>query len=121
MRSQYEGPSSSSSSSARQESVRRSDSALETAPLLVNGSSNDLHRSSRHSDVTYPVDFEARQDGPRVVYHSSDESYFLDFIMEKLKSSRFAYMVDKLAVESEPNLTSAQLMLNNYDLKPGMF
>jgi NCS1 family nucleobase:cation symporter-1 len=39
--------------------------------------------------------------------------------MEKVKSNRIAYFVEKLAVESEPGLTNAQLMLNNHDLKPG--
>jgi hypothetical protein len=33
--------------------------------------------------------------------------------MEKVKNNKFAYYVDKLAVESEPGLTNAQLMLNN--------
>ncbi|KJZ80001.1 hypothetical protein HIM_00715 [Hirsutella minnesotensis 3608] len=32
--------------------------------------------------------------------------------------SRFAHWADKLAVESEPGLTSTQLMLTNHDLKP---
>jgi hypothetical protein len=41
--------------------------------------------------------------------------------MEKVKSTKFAHFVDKLAVESELGLTNAQLMLNNHDLKPGMF
>ena len=39
--------------------------------------------------------------------------------MEKVKSTKFAHFVDKLAVESEPGLTNSQLMLNNHDLKPG--
>ena len=39
-------------------------------------------------------------------------------IMEKVKSSRLAYYLDKIAVESEPGLTTAQLMLTNHDLKP---
>lgn len=39
--------------------------------------------------------------------------------MEKVKETRLAHLVDKLAVESEPGLTNAQLMLNNHDLKPG--
>jgi NCS1 family nucleobase:cation symporter-1 len=34
--------------------------------------------------------------------------------MEKIKSTKFAYLVDKLAVESEPGLTNAQLMLDLY-------
>ena len=36
--------------------------------------------------------------------------------MFKAKTSR---LLDKLAVESEPGLTNAQLMLVNNDLKPG--
>ena len=39
--------------------------------------------------------------------------------MEKFKSTKLAYWANKLAVESEPGLTNAQLMLNNHDLKPG--
>jgi hypothetical protein len=38
--------------------------------------------------------------------------------MERVKNSKVAYWADKLAVESEPNLTTAQLMLFNHDLKP---
>jgi NCS1 family nucleobase:cation symporter-1 len=38
--------------------------------------------------------------------------------MEKVKGTKLAYFADKLAVESEPGLTNAQLMLNNHDLKP---
>ncbi|PQE18275.1 uracil permease protein [Rutstroemia sp. NJR-2017a WRK4] len=52
------------------------------------------------------------------VFHSSDEPAFFDFIMEKVKGTKLAYFADKLAVESEPGLTNAQLMLNNHDLKP---
>jgi len=39
--------------------------------------------------------------------------------MEKIKDTKIARFVDKLAVSSEPGLTNAQLMLTNYDLKPG--
>ena len=42
-------------------------------------------------------------------------------IMEKVKKSKVACYVDKLAVTSEPGLTNAQLMLTNFDLKPGSF
>jgi NCS1 family nucleobase:cation symporter-1 len=38
--------------------------------------------------------------------------------MQKVKSSKIAHWSSELAVESEPNLTTAQLMLFNYDLKP---
>ena len=42
-------------------------------------------------------------------------------IMEKIRGSKVARIVDKLAVSSEPGLTNAQLMLTNFDLKPGSF
>ncbi|KAF2873805.1 uracil permease [Massariosphaeria phaeospora] len=38
--------------------------------------------------------------------------------MEKLRNSKVGYWSSKLAVESEDNLTTAQLMLYNHDLKP---
>ena len=38
--------------------------------------------------------------------------------MDKVRNSKLARFVDKLAVESEPGLTNAQLMLANEDLKP---
>lgn len=39
--------------------------------------------------------------------------------MEKLENSRLAYFANKMVVSSEPGLTNAQLMLHNFDLKPG--
>lgn len=39
--------------------------------------------------------------------------------MEKVTRTRIARAIDKLAVESEPGLTHAQLLLTNHDLKPG--
>ncbi|KAL9046052.1 MAG: hypothetical protein Q9214_001016, partial [Letrouitia sp. 1 TL-2023] len=38
--------------------------------------------------------------------------------MDRLKRSKARYYADKLAVEAEPGLTNAQLMLTNHDLKP---
>jgi cytosine/uracil/thiamine/allantoin permease len=38
--------------------------------------------------------------------------------MEKVKRTRVAHYVDRFAVESQPGLTNAQLMLTNHDLKP---
>ncbi|KAF2646473.1 uracil permease-like protein [Massarina eburnea CBS 473.64] len=38
--------------------------------------------------------------------------------MEKVKNSKVAHWSSKIAVESEPDLTTAQLMLYNHDLKP---
>lgn len=53
-----------------------------------------------------------------VSFHSSDENAFFDFIMEKVRESKIGCFFEKLAVDSEPGLTNAQLMLNNHDLKP---
>lgn len=39
--------------------------------------------------------------------------------MDRLKRSKARYYADKLAVDAEPGLTNAQLMLTNHDLKPG--
>jgi hypothetical protein len=38
--------------------------------------------------------------------------------MEKVSQSKVGRLVDKLHVESEPGLTTTQLMLTNHDLKP---
>ncbi|KAF2743566.1 uracil permease [Sporormia fimetaria CBS 119925] len=38
--------------------------------------------------------------------------------MEKVRNSKAAYYANKIAVKSEPGLTSTQLMLHNHDLKP---
>ncbi|KAF2138730.1 uncharacterized protein K452DRAFT_300812 [Aplosporella prunicola CBS 121167] len=38
--------------------------------------------------------------------------------MEKVKNTKLAHYIDKLAVEAEPGLTSTQLLLTNHDLKP---
>ena len=62
------------------------------------------------------------QSHPRHILFSSESrrAYCLN-IMEKVKKSKVAYYIDKLAVTSEPGLTNAQLMLTNFDLKPGIF
>lgn len=97
----------------------------ENEPLLSGPSTNVTARTRarRHSTRTIDSTFDLRADtfrrGSRQCeYHSFDESGLFDFIMEKVKQTRFAHFVDKLAVESEPGLTNAQLMLNNFDLKP---
>jgi NCS1 family nucleobase:cation symporter-1 len=38
--------------------------------------------------------------------------------MEKVRTTKVGHVLDKIAVESEPGLTTAQLMLFNHDLKP---
>ncbi|KAL9612019.1 MAG: hypothetical protein Q9167_003385, partial [Letrouitia subvulpina] len=49
---------------------------------------------------------------------SSNLSGHLAQAMERLKRSKVRYYADKLAVDAEPGLTNAQLMLTNHDLKP---
>lgn len=92
----------------------------ENAPLLdAAGPSKGFSRHlSTDLDSGFDSPTQIRSLEQQTVFHSSDESYFFDFMMEKVKSTRFAHIVDKLAVESEPGLTNAQLMLNNHDLKP---
>lgn len=101
----------------------------ESAPLLTGyaGPSSAYERIRRRSTASLdpafhsPINTRPRnQEHPQPLFHSSDESYFFDIIMEKVKATRVAHFVDKLAVESEPGLTNAQLMLHNHDLKPGM-
>ena len=41
--------------------------------------------------------------------------------MEKLHDSKLSHFLNKVAVNSEPGLTNAQLMLTNFDLKPGPY
>ncbi|KAF1970603.1 hypothetical protein BU23DRAFT_556563 [Bimuria novae-zelandiae CBS 107.79] len=38
--------------------------------------------------------------------------------MEKLRRFKVVHWTDKLAVENDPSLTTAQIMLYNHDLKP---
>ncbi len=106
----------SSSSRVRHRRSSKSFADAENSPLLA-GPSTPVERHS--ADSFEAVDFRIRRGTHQLAYHSSDESYLFDLIMEKVKSSKLAHLVDKLAVESEPGLTNAQLMLNNHDLKPG--
>lgn len=110
----------SSSSRVRHRRSSKSFADAENSPLLA-GPSTPVERHSADSfDIAFEaVDFRTRRGTHQLAYHSSDESYLFDLIMEKVKSSKLAHLVDKLAVESEPGLTNAQLMLNNHDLKPG--
>lgn len=57
--------------------------------------------------------------GSRHHHQTSRSSSHLTAIMEKIRDSKVARIANKLAVSSEPGLTNAQLMLTNFDLKPG--
>ncbi|CAG8980041.1 hypothetical protein HYALB_00009250 [Hymenoscyphus albidus] len=107
--------------------AKKEDLDGERVPLLLSAgpsnSSRAFGRSRRHSTADSALCNQHKDNqhphGPEAInYHSSDEPSFLDAIMEKVKGNRLAYYFDKLAVESEPGLTNAQLMLNNHDLKP---
>ena len=133
-RYRYEEPDSNSIGSSSQErhlarskisSDSKNHADPESAPLLSAGPSTEFQRRRRHTNNSLGSAFgltsdeiERRVGESQQIYHSSDESYIFDFIMEKVKSTKFAHFVEKLAVESEPGLTNAQLMLNNHDLKP---
>ncbi|KAH6712921.1 permease for cytosine/purines, uracil, thiamine, allantoin-domain-containing protein [Leptodontidium sp. MPI-SDFR-AT-0119] len=89
----------------------------ENQPLLSGPSTPT--RARRHSTRTLDSAFESVNGGSQlIVHHSSDESTFFDFMMEKVRGTKVAYWADRMAVESEPGLTNAQLMLHNHDLKP---
>ena len=57
--------------------------------------------------------------GLRHQYRPRRNSNCIAAIMEKIRESKVARIANKLAVTSEPGLTNAQLMLTNFDLKPG--
>ena len=130
--SRYGEPDSNNSGSSSQERLVKNSRSFddpktfadpEATPLLSTGSSTKFQRTRRHTNESlrhaFDEEFHTRRIGERhQTFHSSDESYYFDFIMEKVKSTKIAHFVDKLAVESEPGLTNAQLMLNNHDLKP---
>jgi hypothetical protein len=109
----------------------KSEEAAESTPLLARfaGPSSAFGRIRRKSSSTldpafvdrFALNFRTGREEAPILYHSSDEPHFLNFIMEKVKSSKIAHWAGKLAVESEPGLTNAQLMLHNHDLKPGKY
>jgi hypothetical protein len=92
----------------------------ESAPLLAGPSSSKISRARRRRSSTNTTTSyqHVSRINPEVSFHSSDESNFFDFILEKVTNTRFAHFANKLAVSSEPGLTNAQLMLTNEDLKP---
>ena len=57
--------------------------------------------------------------GSRHLYRPHRGTSRIAAIMEKIRESKVARIANKLAVTSEPGLTNAQLMLTNFDLKPG--
>lgn len=97
------------------------DQEREQQPLIASSSSSprtstvllDARHRYHHSDPSRNPTHIIRRS-----YHSQDEYSCLDIIIEKIKDSRFARLIDRCAVESEAGLTNTQLMLTNHDLKP---
>ncbi len=110
------------SSSKARPSLDDTDAGLHDHEPLLSGAFSSL---ARHSDS----DCLCRSSPEHISwpFHSPIYSsffrrrfHFYKATMEKATSSKFKYYARKLAVESEPGLTNAQLMLTNHDLKPGM-
>jgi NCS1 family nucleobase:cation symporter-1 len=82
----------------------KSFSDAENAPLLAGPSTEFEGFRRRHSTDSLDAAFNSPSlnfphEREHRIFHSSDEPYFFDFIMEKVKSTKFAHFVDKLAVE----------------------
>ena len=87
----------------------------ETQPLICHDpdpSPNDLTARLRSPDRRTRT-----PSAPRL--RQNQNLRYVAAAMEKLENSRLAHFANKIAVPSEPGLTNAQLMLHNFDLKPG--
>jgi len=117
-----------SSSRAPLYAVATVDADQELEPLISSTSPSSTSwdttpRAVRHSAVSQsaganPSLAESGYLIQRKTHQSNGKPRSFDFIMPKLKNSKLAYYANKLAVESEPGLTTTQLMLTNLDLKP---
>lgn len=108
------------------------DRRAECEPLIApagGSSSSTCYTTPRHRSPIQPESCNLLLPSARLFrtptpqFGQSDDdpvaAFFLDNrIMAKLKNTRAAAWAEKLAVESEPGLTTAQLMLFNHDLKP---
>ncbi|KAI9729461.1 MAG: hypothetical protein M1834_006842 [Cirrosporium novae-zelandiae] len=97
-----------------------SDDLIELAPLSSSSSLCESKRSPQLSSYTPGETDPLLTESPSAYSRDTEvlDSARPATIMERVKSSRIAHYVDKLAVSHEPGLTNAQLMLTNEDLKP---
>ena len=95
---------------------------LEEEPLLRRDPDNPTPPSSKRSlrDLGQRSGASTSHTNSRHHYQTSRSSSHIAIIMEKIRESKVARIANKLAVTSEPGLTNAQLMLTNFDLKPGL-
>lgn len=94
---------------------------LEEEPLLHKGpdSPSPAPLNSGLRDLDQRSGASNSATGSRHHYRPHRSSSRIAAIMEKIRESKVARIANKLAVSSEPGLTNAQLMLTNFDLKPG--
>lgn len=94
---------------------------LEEEPLLHKDPSSPTPPPPRNSlrDLGQRAGASNSRTGSRIHYRPHRSSSRIAAIMEKIRESKVARIANKLAVSSEPGLTNAQLMLTNFDLKPG--
>ena len=78
----------------------------------------DVRASStpRAQEANEPVDYVSER-APLLSRSSTAHPPFAE-AMKKLRQSKLANLANRLATDSEPGLTNAQLMLANHDLKP---
>ena len=95
---------------------------LEEEPLLRRDPDNPTPSPSKRSlrDLDQRSGASNSHTSSRQHYQTSRSSNHIAAIMEKIRESKVARIANKLAVTSEPGLTNAQLMLTNFDLKPGL-
>ena len=95
---------------------------LEEEPLLHKDPDNPTPPPPKRSlrDLDHRSGTSNSHTGSRYHHQASRSSNYLAATMEKIRDSKVARIANKLAVTSEPGLTNAQLMLTNFDLKPGL-
>ena len=95
---------------------------LEEEPLLHKDPDSPTPSPPKRSlrDLDQRSGASSSHTGSRHQYRPRRSSNCIAAIMEKKRESKVARIANKLAVTSEPGLTNAQLMLTNFDLKPGM-
>jgi hypothetical protein len=107
----------------------REEEPAEREPLITpafSGRSTPVSTGLRHIASPSPPPRRSIRRRPAVAESSSSNSSLQQPVenlrprtMEETKpTSKFRRFADKLAVEEEPGLSTSQLMLTNYDLKP---
>lgn len=90
-----------------------SPSPRSNTPRIVRHSSHSVSANHTRGESSYQI-----HSGAPSVTESEEATNYFEYTMGKWKNSKFGYYANKLAVEAEPGLTTAQLMLTNLDLKP---